>query len=237
MAVQLGPLLIAVLIAGCAGDPDSASVATTSAPPTSQGPQTASPSPSETDKVHVLSEASDDAIGVTVTVPGAGWIGEPGGWVMEYGPDGFEPPAGAGIIAFVVDKKFYVYGDPCEWKRTRPDTPATSVTGIVDALANQAIRDPSKAKSIRVGGYPGKKITLRVPEDARFNDCDEGTFATFGVAGEDPALYAQGPEEIDEIWVVNVEGRVVLLDGGYYPETRAGVVEELHDILSSATFD
>jgi hypothetical protein len=229
--------LTAVLIAGCAGDPDSASTAASPAPPTSGDPQTASPSPSETERVHVLSEASNGAVGVTVTVPGAGWVGEPGGWFMEYGPEGIDPPAGSGIIAFVVDKKFYVYGDPCEWKRTRPDTPATSVTGIVDALAKQDLRDPSEVESIRVGGHPGRKITLRVPADVRLDDCDEGTFATFGVAGEDPALYAQGPGEIDEIWVVNVDGRVVLLEGGYYPRTRPGVVDELRAILGSATFD
>ena len=76
-------------------------------------------------------------------------------------------------------------------------------------------------------------------DNARFRDCDESSFATFGVAGEDPALYAQGPGEIDEIWIVDVDwdGRVALLEGGYYADTRPGVVDELREILSSATFD
>jgi hypothetical protein len=112
-------------------------------------------------------------------------------------------------------------------------------------LANQASRDPSAPKEITVDGYAGKRITLDVPDDvryeggdeARFTDCDEGYFATFGVAGEDLALFAQGPGEIDEIWVVDVNGRIVLLEGGYYPQTSPDVVDELHEILRSATFE
>ena len=235
-AARLGPIVVAVLVAGC-GTGEPALVSTASQTPMSPGAQTASPSPSEESRTHVLSDASDGAIGVTVTVPAAGWFGEPGGWVMEYGPDGLDPPAGAGIIAFVVDEEFYVYGDPCDWKRTRPETPATTVGGIVRALASQASRDPSAPEEITVGGYPGKKITLHVPGDAQFRDCDESTFATLGVAGEDPGLFAQGPGEIDEIWIVDVDGRVALLEGGYYADTRPGVVDELREILSSATFD
>jgi hypothetical protein len=156
---------------------------------------------------------------------------------MEYGPDGFDAPEGAGIIAYVVDEKFYVYGDPCDWRRTRPQTPATTVDEIVNALAKQASRDPTEPKKITVGGYPGKKITLHVPDDVQFRKCDENTFATLGVAGEEPALWAQGPGEIDEIWVVNVDGRVALFEGGHYADTRADAVDELHEILSSAVFD
>jgi hypothetical protein len=88
-----------------------------------------------------------------------------------------------------------------------------------------------------VGGYSGKKITLNVPDDALFSDCDEGTFATFGVAGEDPALWVQGPGEIDEVWIVDVDGRIVVMNGGYYAETPQHTVDEVHAILSSATFD
>ncbi len=234
-AARLGQFVAVVLVAGC-GTGTSGSVTTASPTPAIADTPTASASPSQGSRTHVLADNSDGAIGVTVTVP-AGWSGEPGGWSMESGPDGFDPPAGAGIIAFVVDEEFYVYGDPCDWQRTEPETPATTVGGIVGALANQASRDPSEPEEIAVGGYPGKKLTLHVPDDARFKECDESTFATFAVAGEDKALQAQGPGEIDEIWIVDVDGSVVLLQGGYYADTPPGVVDELREILSSATFD
>jgi hypothetical protein len=162
---------------------------------------------------------------------------------MEWGPDGFDAPGGAGIIAFPgADKEFFVYGDPCAWGSTRPDAPATTVDEIVAALASQASRDASKPEKISVGGYPGKRITLHIPDDIvvrgedRFSDCDQGTFATLGVEGEDSALSVQGRGEIDEVWILNVNGRIALLDGGYYPQTPQDTVDELHAILRSATF-
>lgn len=235
-AARLGPLVAVVLVAGC-GTSTPASVTTVSQTPTSAGTPTASASPSEESRTHVLSDDSDGAIGVTVTVPAAGWSGEPGGWSMESGPEGFDPPAGAGIIAFVVDEEFYVYGDPCDWKRSKPETPATTMTGIFEALVDQASGDPSEADSIAVGGYDGRRITLHVPEAARFSDCDENTFAAFAVAGEEKALQAQGPGEIQEISIVDVNGRIVVLAAGYYPGTPPSLVDELHAIVTSATFD
>jgi hypothetical protein len=242
-ALKLASLMTVLLAAGCGADTPS-SVTTASSTSSSPPAPTSSPSPSAEVRTHVLSEASGGAVGVTVTVPASGWIGTPGGWAMERLPQSFDPPAGAGIIAFVVDEEFYVYGDPCEWKSTRPATPATTVDEIIDDLASQASRDPSMPEKITVDGYAGKKLTLHVPDDvpfeggddARFTDCDGGTFATLGVAGEDPALWAQGPGEIDEIWVVDVDGRIVLLEGGYYPATPPDVVDEAHEILRSATF-
>jgi hypothetical protein len=233
---RLGSVVMALLLAGCGTDPGTSETATSlSASPAAAS--SAGASPSEEARTHVLSEASDDAVGITVTVPASGWSGDPGGWAMESGPDGFDPPAGMGIIAYVVDEKFFVYGDPCNWRSTRPDGPATTVDEIVSALANQASRNPSAAQKITVDGYSGKKITLHVPDDVRLRECDGGNFATFGVAGEQPALWAQGPGEIDEIWAVDVDGRIALLEGGYYPPTSQQSVDELHAILRSATFD
>ena len=228
-------LALAVLMALAACGPGQ-ETADSTGPSQSPAPSTAKPSPSGGGRTHVLSDASEGAIGITVTVPAPGWSGEPGGWGMEWGPEGFDPPDGAGIIAFTVDKEFYVYGDPCSWSSTRPDTPATTVDELVAALANQRSRNPSAPEEITVGGYSGKKITLHVADDARFMDCDEGTFSTLGVAGEDPALWAQGRGEIDEIWIVDVNGRIALLEGGYYANTPQHAVDELHAILSSATF-
>jgi hypothetical protein len=222
-------LSILVFLAACAP---------ATAPTPSTAPSTPVPSPTAGEgPTHVLSDSSDGGVGITVTLPGSGWSGEPGGWTLETGPNGFDPPDGAGIIAFTVDEEFYVYSDPCKWSSTRPDTPATTVDELVAALANQRSRNPSPPEEITVGGYLGKKITLNVPDDASFSDCDDGTFATFGVAGEDPALFVQGPGEIDEVWIVDVDGRIAVMDGGYYADTPQRAVDELHAILSSATFD
>ena len=239
-------LSILILLAACApeGSPTTAT-ATGSTEPSPSVPAESTPSPTGDVVPNVLSDPADGGVGITVTLPSTGWIGDAGGWALEYLPDGFDPPAGAGIIAFVVDEEFYVYGDPCDWKDTTPATPATTVSEIVRALANQASRDPSRPETITVGGYTGKRITLRVPDDARFQGgedvrftvCDDGRFATLGVAGEHPGLWAQGPGEIDELWVVDVDGRIALLEAGYYPGTPPHVVDEMHAVLDSMRFE
>ena len=97
----------------------------------------------------------------------------------------------------------YVYGDPCHWASTTPDTPATTVDELVAALAAQASRDASAPVDITVDGYAGKSITLHVPDDAVFSDCDRDTFGSWTVSldsapGLDPYRYHQGPGQIDE---------------------------------------
>lgn len=244
-AAQLSSFVMGLLVAGCAtGAPASTTPPAPSqrmSPAPSMSPATTA-IPAAQSRTHVLSDSSDGAVGITVTMPASGWSGEPGAWAVEWGPDGADPPDGAAIIVFTVDEEFYVYGDPCRWSSTRPDTPATTVDELVAALASQPSRNPSAPEDITVGGYAGKKITLQVPDDAAFDgggftDCDERTFASFGVAGEDPALYHQGPGQISEMWMVDVNGRIALLDGTYFADTPQNTVDELHAALSSAAFD
>ena len=188
-------------------------------------------------RTHFLADGSRGGLAITITLPTAGWSGERDEWHVE-GPGGFDPPAGAGIISFTVDEEFYVYGDPCNWQGTRPDSPATTVEEIVAALAGQASRNPSAPERITTkDGHEGQRITLHMPETLLFSDCDDGKFATLGVAGEDPGLWAQGPGEIDELWIVEVDGRIALLEGVYYVRTPQNVLDDLHAILDSATFD
>ena len=88
-----------------------------------------------------------------------------------------------------------------------------------------------------VGGYPGKMLTLQVPEDAVFTDCDGGEFRTLIEVGTDGVHFHQGPGQIDEVWVVDVEGTLVFFDAGYFADTPAEDVEEMRAMVESATFE
>ena len=190
---------------------------------------------------HVLSdgeapEGGQISLPVTVTIPAAGWYGEPGGGILQKN-DNSDAPDGSGMIVFFGE--LYVYGDPCEWSTTRPDTPATTVDELVAALAAQASRDASEPEDITLDGYQGKSITLHVPEDAVFGECDRGTFGSWGVPGPDvaPHRYHQDPGQIDEIWIVDVNGELAIIDWAYYAETPAEHVEELRSIVDSISFE
>ena len=178
---------------------------------------------------------------LTVTIPAPGWYGEPGGGILIK-DDNSAAPDGAGMIVF--SGELYVYGDPCQWESTRPEAPATTVDELVAALTAQATRDATTPVDVTVDGYVGKSITLHVPTSwptgaEAFADCDRGTFGSWGVPGSDPAPYRyhQDPGQIDKLWILDVEGELVVIDTGYYEATPQSVIDELEAIVESAAFD
>jgi hypothetical protein len=178
---------------------------------------------------------ADGDLPMTVTIPADGWFGEPGEGILVKN-DTADAPDGAGMIVFFGD--LYVYGDPCEWRETRPATPATTVDELVAALTEQASRDATAAVDVTVGGYAGKSITLHVPEDAVFGECDSGTFGSWGVPGSDvaPYRYHQDPGQIDKLWILDVDGELVVIDIAHYEDTPQSDIDEQEAIVASITF-
>ena len=172
---------------------------------------------------------------MTVTIPAPDWYGEPGDGILVKN-DVSDAPDGAGMIVFFGD--LYVYGDPCDWATTRPEAPASTVDELVAALTAQASRDATEPVDVTVDGYAGKSITLHVPDDAVFNECDSDTFGSWGVPGDDvtPFRYHQDPGQIDKLWIVDVDGMVAVIDTAYYEGTPQSAVDELEAIVDSTTF-
>jgi hypothetical protein len=147
------------------------------------------------------------------------------------------------LLAETTTVGIYVYGDACEWSTTTPPTPATTVDEVIAALADQPSRDASEPVDITVDGYSGRAITLHVPDDMRsdgyesFPDCDDDTFTSFGVGTEAPGRFHQGPGQIDELWFVDVDGAIAVIDLTYWPDTSAADIEELRALAETATFE
>ena len=176
-------------------------------------------------------------------------------------PEGWEGVPGNGMVGSpahndtAIIARFrgggWVYGDPCHWSTTLPDSPATTVDEIIAALARQASRDASDISEITVGGYAGQSITLHVPDDIAFDpsiggdggfsDCDQGKFGTMtggegGVPESEPGRWQQGPGQIDEYWVLDVDGVAVIFDLTYWPGTPQDYIDEMRAVVESATY-
>ena len=172
----------------------------------------------------------------TVTISAPGWYGEPNEGILVKN-DNADPPDGAGMIGPWYGD-LYVYGDPCQWSSTQPDAPATTVDELVAALTAQASRNASAPIDITLDGYDGKSITLHVPDDANFGDCDERTFGSWTVGeGLEPYRFHQGPGQIDELWILDRDGVLTVIDAGYYAETPSDHVDELRAIIESINFE
>lgn len=192
----------------------------------------------------VWESQNEDAPSITMTISAPGWIygsasgdgTEPVEW-LEKGEE-FDNMPEALVLpgALPPETDVYVYRDPCQWASTRPETPATTAEEIVAALAAQASRDASEPVDVTVGGFAGKMITLHVPDDADFADCDGGEFASYTIEGEDRWQWHQGPGQIDDFWFVDVEGTIVEIRVMYRLDTPGELVEEMRTLVESATF-
>lgn len=179
-----------------------------------------------------------DAPRITVTIPAPGWTSLPGFGGLAKGPDEDPPQSAMLLWAWPAGTTFQVFEDPCHWASAER-TNASTVDELAAALAAQPSRDASDPVVVTVGGYAGKHVTLHVPEDwdPSSNDCDQGNFASYGVNGGEPARYHQGPGQIDEFWILDVDGAFAILNAMYRPDTPPELVEELRSIAESATFE
>ena len=246
LAIGLGAVaVVVVLFLGIRylGSPGSSTnVGSGGGPTSTPEASVAEPSaePSSTPQAEfVLSDGEAGGPQLTVTLPGPSWTSA--GTFGTLAKNGnADPPRGAGMIGPFYGE-LYVYADPCHWSSTLPETPATTIDEAVAALTAQASRDASEPVEITADGYSGQSITLHVPDDAVFSECDDGKFASWAGGGEPasdgPSRHHQGPGQIDEVWILDVDGELVVVDAMYGPETPAGYLSELHAILESMDFE
>lgn len=195
---------------------------------------------------HVLSdgqlEEGRETVPMTVTIPAPGWYGDVDGEMLEKGTNGAHAPDGARMIVWapVCCDGLYVYGDACQWVTTRPDEPARTVDAVMTALAAQQSRDASAPVDITLDGYAGKSITLQIPVDADVSQCDNGTFSAWGLSGPiDPGRirYDEEPGQIDDVWILDVDGKLVVIARATYEGTPQADVDELEAIVESTIFE
>jgi hypothetical protein len=219
-------------LAGQAGDRPTATPEPTPSPSTAAGTS------------YVIADGQEpipeDAYpALTVTAP-AGWSIDGGTGVLTSRTA--DPPNGAFIMTFA-EREYWIYGDPCQWSTTRPDAPVTTVDEVVAALTAQVSRDATDPVDIPIDGYSGTSLTLHVPDDAAFDQCDEGTFGywatidpEYGDDGVSPSRYAQAPGQTDTLYILDLDGVVMIIDTSFYPETSAEDVAALDAIVQSGTF-
>jgi hypothetical protein len=185
----------------------------------------------------VVKEPDDFGPGITVTNPYSGWSFDiEFGHLFKGDEVGNVPEAEILLWSFPAGTEFYVPADPCQSESTMPATPATRPNEISSALAAQASRDASAPVDVTIGGYAGKSLTVHVPDDVVYADCEGETYLSYAT-GDDPGARTQeGPGQIDEMWILDVEGSPVIISAHYRPDSRAELVEEMRDIAQSATF-
>lgn len=185
----------------------------------------------------VVKRPDDFGPGITVAVP-PDWRFDAGVAHLSKGDEvGNVPEATILLWSHPAGTEFYVPGDACRSESTRPDTPATTPDEITAALAAQTSRNASKAEDVTIDGYAGKSLTVHVPDDAVFGDCEGETYLTYATGDDPGARPQQGSGQVDEISILDVNGATVIISAQYRPDTRPKLIEEMRSIAQSATFE
>lgn len=175
---------------------------------------------------------------MTVTIPAPGWTWVPQAEGIIKGVEVANlPEAAIHLWGNPPGTEFYVPRNPCRAASTRPETPATTVDELAAALVAQADRNASQPVDVTIDGRAGKWLILHVPEDAVFGACESGQFVSYGTGQDLANRWAQGPGQIEEFWLVDVSGSVVVLNPLYRPDTPQALVEEMRGIVESTTFE
>ena len=170
--------------------------------------------------------ADPPPIPLDVTVPD-GWERLPGFPVLRTIGEQ-EQEEGALVLGWT-SNTVGLSSDPCASRSHElPDVEVgPGVDDFVDAVGAQEWPDVSAPTDTEVGGAAGRYFTLKGPAD--LSGCEEWR-------PWDPGFYAQGPDNLWEVWVLDVDGHRVLIVADYFPGTSTRTIAELRRMVESIRF-
>lgn len=168
----------------------------------------------------------DDSIRVTFTVPD-GWAGFDRALVPTV--ESYSPPGGA---AFLITRGGWLYSQLCEGPG--PDIPTgTTVDEFVAALVDHPDLDVTSPVDVTLGGYSGQYLELRAPANTTTDELGPDPSGCNYYFVWEPGIYAQGPNALWRIWVLDVEGFRMVVRNDSFPGTTPQVQAQLAAIMDS----
>jgi hypothetical protein len=159
--------------------------------------------------VKTLDPVFDSEHRITMHVP-AGYEGADGFLVSKLSGTGQNT-----VANWIVGN---VYGEACHWSGTLPaEQVASTVDGLVAALASQKGRTLSTPTDVEVDGFSGKYVEMTTPLGIKVAKCDDGQFR----AWSDPVDGARWtePGQRDLLWIIDVDGTPLVIDAAIGPDT------------------
>jgi hypothetical protein len=170
--------------------------------------------------------AEDDSIRITFTVPD-GWTGF--GGTVHPSVEGYLAPGGAGLL---FHRGGWLYSELCGGPG--PDIPTgTTVDEFVTALVEHPDLDVTSPVDVTLGGYSGKYLELRAPANTTTDELGPDPSGCNYYFVWEPGIYAQGPNALWRIWVLDVNGIRVVIRSDSFPGTTPQVQAQLAAIVDS----
>lgn len=129
-----------------------------------------------------------------------------------------------------------VFADACRWEGGRLDPSTGSPTDdVVAALASQQGLRVSTPTDVTVDGFAGTYMERRVPARTNLGDCDGAQFRVYLVPGWGERYLLPG--ELQQLWILDVDGVPLVVDASLMPGTSAQVRAELDQMVESIQID
>jgi hypothetical protein len=161
---------------------------------------------------------------ITVTLP-PGWFNN-NGWGLNNGKS-------LSVSFWDVDK---VYPTGCRWQGKPKIDPGRTVNGLARVLATRPLRHASRPRNAELAGFRGKYLRWSVPSKIDFSRCGQGYFESWTGRGWTTDRWQQGPGQVDRLWILDVNGKRLVIDANYLPSATRKQRAELDRIAHSIRF-
>ena len=164
------------------------------------------------------------------TVPTSDWISN-GEWGIDKGAG--MGPDGAGFILWPEESPVGVYANPCASAMAPAVGP--SAARLAAAVATiPGIDLVSGPTDVTVGGYPAKHVVVTIREDVK---CRPEDFYLWYGYRDGNARYASQLGSTIRVWIVDVHGSIVWIDGETYKGAGKKPAQEIQQIVDSIQFE
>lgn len=127
-----------------------------------------------------------------------------------------------------------VMSDPCKATKHGVD-PGPTVADLARALAAQPLREGSDPVPVTLAGYHGLYVTTSVPAHIDFAKCGDGYFDSW-ISTDGGGHYQLGPGQRDRLWILDVGGHRVVIDGWHMPKATQAQINEITAMVKTLTF-
>ena len=131
-----------------------------------------------------------------------------------------------------------VYADPCAHTPQSPP-PSATAAGLAAAVAAVPGTDlVSGPSSIDVGGRPAQHVVLTIREDLGCKPHDAYLWYDESTGGAKGGWrWAEGLGATYRVWIIDVDGTLVWIDGLYVPGAGPELGQEIEQIIDSIQFE
>ncbi len=247
-----GAVLFALIIVAAACTPSGSMPASSGAIPSPSGSAVAAPAEATPDangalplpgpgegvpagRYVIASATGSDWIRATFDLPTARWDSW-GRGVLTGTWEAWVPGAASPGVTLGFILVWRLYADPC---RNHHDAGMLdeSAVATMDSLATALSTMPGYVASapaeVMVAGLPARYVRMTIDPAVHFAACDDGHFSTGWLAPDEFSLAALHPSQIEEYWIVDVNGTPLTIMATTFEGTTEEDTAELGQVFDS----